>query len=580
MNVNGITGISGEIQDTLTVDVDGLHDLGTSSKRLGTIYCANLIGSISDPDVEVDNLRFPSTAPYQARVRSTAADTLQFSNNTGGNLRLVNIGTFVSNNVESTTIDNPTNTVAANKIRNTNYSYPTPTAIPTDGDLLGFNGTLGQMVWTQRAGPTGSIGPTGPTGAASTVPGPTGPTGAIGATGPTGAASTVAGPTGPTGAIGATGPTGSSTNAVLGPTASTDNAIVRFDGTTGKLVQNSGIIIDDSNALISPSTIEATAYTSASGTDLVLAAGAAIKATTTGDTRGFYALDLQRQRLTTDQVASGSYAVVLNGQRNKAAWDYSAVINGLNNTVNVNSTYGTIINGTANSITGSHFIGVGNTNTINNSSGFSFIGAGAANTITGARNFIGVGVGHTIANSDCSAFGNNPVTTTADGQFIINTSATSFTPASSSGFFLNGDARIYNGSLTFPTTSSSSTSGLDTYITGTTSVNWIGPGVTIAGSIRYCRNGRNVILSIPTFNGTATANGAFTSSAFIPSEIRPPANVAAVVQVRNNGVAVFGHMVVVTTGAIQIYAGPTGSDVFTSGTSVGTFNAITVSYLI
>jgi len=39
-------------------------------------------------------------------------------------------------------------------------------------------------------------GPTGPTGAASTVPGPTGPTGA------TGAASTVPGPTGPTGATG------------------------------------------------------------------------------------------------------------------------------------------------------------------------------------------------------------------------------------------------------------------------------------------------------------------------------------------------------------------------------------------
>ena len=32
---------------------------------------------------------------------------------------------------------------------------------------------------------------------------------------------------------------------VMGPTASTDNAIVRFDGTTGKLVQNSVVTIDD-----------------------------------------------------------------------------------------------------------------------------------------------------------------------------------------------------------------------------------------------------------------------------------------------------------------------------------------------
>ena len=59
-----------------------------------------------------------------------------------------------------------------------------------------WNGTSWRLVRTS------AVGPTGPTGAASTVPGPTGPTGP-GVTGPTGAASTVTGPTG------ATGPTGS-----------------------------------------------------------------------------------------------------------------------------------------------------------------------------------------------------------------------------------------------------------------------------------------------------------------------------------------------------------------------------------
>lgn len=34
---------------------------------------------------------------------------------------------------------------------------------------------------------------------------------------------------------------------VLGPASSTDNAIARFNGTTGKLIQNSGVIIDDSD---------------------------------------------------------------------------------------------------------------------------------------------------------------------------------------------------------------------------------------------------------------------------------------------------------------------------------------------
>lgn len=47
---------------------------------------------------------------------------------------------------------------------------------------------------------------------------------------------------------------------VVGPASSTDNAIVRFDGTTGKLVQNSGATIDDSN------NISAASYTATGGT--------------------------------------------------------------------------------------------------------------------------------------------------------------------------------------------------------------------------------------------------------------------------------------------------------------------------
>jgi hypothetical protein len=39
---------------------------------------------------------------------------------------------------------------------------------------------------------------------------------------------------------------------VVGPASATDNAIVRFDGTTGKLVQNSTVTIDDSGNLVTP----------------------------------------------------------------------------------------------------------------------------------------------------------------------------------------------------------------------------------------------------------------------------------------------------------------------------------------
>jgi hypothetical protein len=79
-----------------------------------------------------------------------------------------------------------------------------------------------------------SVGPTGPTGAASSVPGPTGPTGA---------ASAVAGPTGPTGTSGpngATGPTGSAgtngTNGATGPTGS--NGTSGPNGATGPTGSN------------------------------------------------------------------------------------------------------------------------------------------------------------------------------------------------------------------------------------------------------------------------------------------------------------------------------------------------------
>lgn len=45
---------------------------------------------------------------------------------------------------------------------------------------------------------------------------------------------------------------------VVGPASATDNAVVRYDATTGKLVQNSGVIIDDSNNVKIPGAIQDT----------------------------------------------------------------------------------------------------------------------------------------------------------------------------------------------------------------------------------------------------------------------------------------------------------------------------------
>lgn len=45
-------------------------------------------------------------------------------------------------------------------------------------------------------------------------------------------------------------PSGGGSGDVVGPASATDNAIARFDSTTGKLIQDSGVTIDDSNNLL------------------------------------------------------------------------------------------------------------------------------------------------------------------------------------------------------------------------------------------------------------------------------------------------------------------------------------------
>lgn len=70
------------------------------------------------------------------------------------------------------------------------------------------------------------------------VVGPPGPPGPPGAPGP-------AGDPGPSGPPGPPGPPGSGD--VVGPVGATDNTIPRFEGTTGKALQGSGVVVSDAN---------------------------------------------------------------------------------------------------------------------------------------------------------------------------------------------------------------------------------------------------------------------------------------------------------------------------------------------
>jgi hypothetical protein len=59
---------------------------------------------------------------------------------------------------------------------------------------------------------------------------------------------------------------------VVGPSSATDNAIVRFDTTTGKLIQNSGATIDDNNNITANATFNGFTTVVASATPIVLTA--------------------------------------------------------------------------------------------------------------------------------------------------------------------------------------------------------------------------------------------------------------------------------------------------------------------
>ena len=71
----------------------------------------------------------------------------------------------------------------------------------------------------------------------------------------------------------ANGSGGGGSGDVVGPASATDNALARFDTTTGKLIQNSGAILDDSNNLSGLGTVSSGAQTITSSSATAFAVG-------------------------------------------------------------------------------------------------------------------------------------------------------------------------------------------------------------------------------------------------------------------------------------------------------------------
>jgi hypothetical protein len=69
---------------------------------------------------------------------------------------------------------------------------------------------------------------------------------------------------------------------VVGPASSTDNAVARFDTTTGKLIQNSGVTIDDNSNITANALDDGYLNTAASGTLITLTSASVRRYTITG----------------------------------------------------------------------------------------------------------------------------------------------------------------------------------------------------------------------------------------------------------------------------------------------------------
>jgi len=126
----------------------------------------------------------------------------------------------------------------------------TLTALSALADSLGFlhNNGSGTLAWSTAVVP-GAITTSGLTQATARILGRT--------TAATGAIEEITIGSGLTLAAGSLTATGGGTGDFVGPASATDNAVVRFDGTTGKLGQNSLFIIDDSGNVSDGGTLPA-----------------------------------------------------------------------------------------------------------------------------------------------------------------------------------------------------------------------------------------------------------------------------------------------------------------------------------
>jgi hypothetical protein len=148
-----------------------------------------------------------------------------------------------------------------------------------------------------------------------------------------------------------------------------DNAVLRANGTSGTLLQNSDILIDDAATATQNNVAVVNNHQGQTDSSVVITpkgTGAFIlgqkpNGSTGGDARGSYAVDLQLTRSLAGQVATGLQSVCL-GANNASSADYAVAIG----SDNISSSEGAIGIGQYNSSGGDNSIAIGNSNTLLN----------------------------------------------------------------------------------------------------------------------------------------------------------------------------------------------------------------------
>lgn len=116
-------------------------------------------------------------------------------------------------------------------------------------------------------------------------------------------------------------PTATGTGDVVGPSSATDNAITRFDSTTGKLIQNSGVLLDDSNDITGDGNMKIIGGVTANGTLMIQANSA-----TSGNTAGNIAMEMR----TGDSGATKAITILQDGKVGIGTTATSQIVQKLN----------------------------------------------------------------------------------------------------------------------------------------------------------------------------------------------------------------------------------------------------------